>query len=148
MKHFFRNGVQIFLVGALVFLAACKPSTPAANTSWIVGSWRGTFEGFNVLMSFDNDGKFSMYTRGSIVEGTYTIDTQAKPNHLDISVKDTELITTIVEQTDADTFRLEDNLPGTDRPQVFTAAVTFVRNDPGSVLTAFPQTTPTASPLP
>ena len=129
----------------LTSLTACSP---AKEPQWIVGTWRGQFNGYNVRMNFGEDGAFAMYTQGALVNGTYTLDTSVAPNALDIQVNDAELITTIVEKTGADTFRLEDNLPGQPRPAAFSDYVVFTRDAANALTGTPPYTTPTASAVP
>ncbi len=121
-----RRSINMLLVSILllVTLAACagqttnnKISTKGAS---ILGTWRGEYMGQHIILSFEEDGTFSMSAYDNFNYGTFTINEAVTPHQLDISLPDTAVITTIYELMDENTLKFENVYPGVERPIGFS----------------------------
>lgn len=128
-----RLNKSIFIIlTCATLLAALMGCVAKPKGPWIAGSWRGNYNGDNVLMHFGEAGEFSMIIRGGLTQGTYTIDTSLTPNHLDLQMGTADLVTTIVRLEADGTLTMENNLPSVERPTFFSDFFSLTREVPGA----------------
>lgn len=128
--------ITIALLVSMLFLASCSslPFGPAAtpaptvtpipialsDPNFLIGLWRGEYDGSEVIMSFDLDGNVGITAYGNLQGGTYTLNLGATPYQLDMVLKDFGTITTIVEFVDSNTIKIENVYPTVERPATFS----------------------------
>jgi len=115
---------RVILLALLASLLACSSKSSGER---LIGAWESSYEGEEIVMTFDKDGQLTLKGEGYSQTASYTTDYSADPAHLDIQLGD-ETIETIIEFVDDDTFRMENNFPGEPRPTKFGAdTITFTR---------------------
>ncbi|MGE0489420.1 MAG: hypothetical protein AB7S38_09420 [Vulcanimicrobiota bacterium] len=98
-----------------VLLAGCERTSP------LVGVWKGTDrEGKEVTIEFRPDGTFQAETGGDTVQGNFQADFSLTPVELDLRVKDTKPLLTIV-KLEGDKLTIQRTGPGLSRPTGFSA---------------------------
>ncbi len=122
-----RRTINLLLVSILLVLTVSACTNPFNPNPSILGTWRGQYLGYNIIMAFNEDGTLNFYGYGGFQNGTYTINTEATPHQLDLTFPDTETIYTIVEFVNANTLKLENTSPGQERPTEFSDFMLLTR---------------------
>jgi hypothetical protein len=126
-----RTIIKLTVILLVITSLACScPLSGLISGLSIVGTWEGTYEGDDVRMVFESNGDFSIFVAADSETGKYTLDKGTSPHQLDLTYSDGREIFTILEFTDNDTIRMENNTPSGERPTGFSDTITLRRVKP------------------
>jgi hypothetical protein len=121
----------VILVLLAMTIACSLPGQKSSST--IIGNWEAKIDENNTLgFAFDSSGGYNYYINGKEVgNGQYAVIDSTNPIGLDLlDSKDMRGIFTIIEFIDPNTLRMENAMPGADRPTSFSDTVTLSRVTP------------------
>ncbi len=97
-----------------------KPNPLPTNSENLLGTWTSKQTvGPSVVISFKSMNLCRIQVGNDVGEGSYSVDWQRKPAHLDLDLGKVGIVKTIMEMTSRG-LRVENNDPGKDRPGTFT----------------------------
>lgn len=117
-----RRKIHLLIISILLLsvLSACGNDPSSEPRTTILGAWRGDYFERSVRMVFDEEGKVFVVAYGGFQEGTYTTNNSVTPHQLDLTFPDSETIHTIYELTEDGALKIENALPGVERPGEFS----------------------------
>jgi hypothetical protein len=104
---------------AIVVLFVALAAGGDAGAEKLHGTWIGKSEGEPITLTFGSKNVVKLRAGKDTGEGTYPVDWNKKPAHLDIDWGKQGKVRTIIELTDDD-LNFENVDPGTGRPKMFT----------------------------
>jgi outer membrane biogenesis lipoprotein LolB len=111
---------------AVALIAACS----ATDGESIVGTWRGSYDGLEVVMTFEAEGQITVLVGDDLGVGTYHVDHTREPAHLDIQFEDIGEVLTLVRFLDENSLQVQNMAPGGRRPEEFSdSAPVLVREE-------------------
>lgn len=125
------GALAVLLVGGGV--AALLVS--GAEEQDLYGEWTGrSYDGQAISLTFNPDGTVQLVVDNDVGSGTYRVDMNEKPPHLDIDWGERGEVRTIFEFVDDNRIRLEDIDPGEERSTSFgeTSSVVLTKGGPSA----------------
>lgn len=123
--------LKSFLAIVLILLSslACRALSLNSGPS-LEGTWRGNYQGFEIVFTFQSDGSMIGQFDDEIGLGTYEADYSTSPHLITMSyeVQDAPVFT-IFEFIDDNTIRIENNNPGESRPTFFSDYILMRREE-------------------
>lgn len=122
--------LKVFLAIALLALSgiACRALSLNSGPS-LEGTWRGEYEGFEIILTFNENGSMVGYFNEDTGVGTYEANYSTSPHELDMVYEDQDApVQTIFEFIDDNTLRMENNSPGDSRPSSFSDYIVMQRD--------------------
>ena len=93
--------------------------TPIPLSELLIGDWEASEDGDTFILTFE-EGDLYISMGYDFVAGTYTVDFSTEPAQLDMQIDGTGEVLTIIEFEDDNNIRIEDNIPGEERPTLFS----------------------------